>query len=58
MHPVGLQGHARATSHRPELVLNNFDTRLGHRVGRMFASLFHQDPTFKGRRVRWRGSRD
>lgn len=46
-----LQGHARATSHRPELVLNNFDTRLGHRVGRMFASLFHQDPTFRGRRV-------
>lgn len=36
------QNHARATSHRPELVLNNFDTRLGHRVGRMFASLFHQ----------------
>jgi ribosome production factor 1 len=32
-------------------VLNNFDTRLGHRVGRMFASLFHQDPTFRGRRV-------
>lgn len=46
-----IKGHARATSHRPELVLNNFDTRLGHRVGRMFASLFHQDPTFKGRRV-------
>lgn len=46
-----MQNHARATSHRPELVLNNFDTRLGHRVGRMFASLFHQDPTFRGRRV-------
>ena len=49
--PPRLQGHGRASSHRPELVLNNFDTRLGHRVGRMFASLFHQDPTFKGRRV-------
>ncbi|PRW33197.1 Ribosome production factor 1 [Chlorella sorokiniana] len=46
-----IKNHGRATSHRPELVLNNFDTRLGHRVGRMFASLFHQDPTFKGRRV-------
>ena len=32
-------------------MLNNFDTRLGHRVGRMFASLFNQDPAFKGRRV-------
>jgi ribosome production factor 1 len=49
--PIVPQNHARATSHRPELVLNNFDTRLGHRVGRMFASLFHQDPTFRGRRV-------
>lgn len=46
-----IKGHGRATSHKPELVLNNFDTRLGHRVGRMFASLFCQDPTFKGRRV-------
>lgn len=46
-----IKGHGRATTHKPELVLNNFDTRLGHRVGRMFASLFHQDPTFKGRRV-------
>eukprot|EP00887_Chlorella_sp_A99_P000546 scaffold17.g546.t1 len=40
-----IKGHGRASSHRPELVLNNFDTRLGHRVGRMLASLFHQDPT-------------
>ena len=46
-----IRGHGRATTHKPELVLNNFDTRLGHRVGRMFASLFNQDPTFKGRRV-------
>lgn len=46
-----IKGHGRASSHRPELVLNNFDTRLGHRVGRMLASLFHQDPTFRGRRV-------
>lgn len=45
------QGHGRATSHVPELILNNFTTRLGHRVGRMFASLFPQDPNFRGRRV-------
>lgn len=46
-----IKGHGRATSHRPEVVLNNFTTRLGHRVGRLFASLFHQDPAFRGRRV-------
>lgn len=46
-----IKGHGRATSHRPELILNRFDTRLGRRVGRMLASLFHQDPHFKGRRA-------
>jgi ribosome production factor 1 len=46
-----IRGHGRATSHKPELVLNNFGTMLGHRIGRMFASLFCQDPMFKGRRV-------
>jgi ribosome production factor 1 len=45
------QGHGRPSSHRPELMLNNFTTRLGHRLGRMFASVFCQDPTFRGRRV-------
>ena len=45
------QGHGRATEHKPELILNNFGTRLGRRVGRMFASLFCQDPNFKGRRA-------
>jgi hypothetical protein len=36
---------------KPELILNNFSTRLGHTVGRMFASLFPQSPDFVGRRV-------
>nr|CAG4650323.1 EOG090X09U6 [Sida crystallina] len=39
------------TSHRPEVLLNNFQTRLGQAVGRMLASLFHYDPQFKGRRA-------
>ncbi|XP_039258160.2 ribosome production factor 1-like [Styela clava] len=39
------------SSHKPEIILNNFGTRLGHRVGRMFAALFPHDPEFKGRRV-------
>ncbi|KAL6769097.1 hypothetical protein ACKKBG_A17470 [Auxenochlorella protothecoides x Auxenochlorella symbiontica] len=46
-----ISNHGRISSHRPEVVLNNFSTRLGHRVGRLFASLFHQDPAFRGRRV-------
>jgi ribosome production factor 1 len=36
---------------RPEVIVNNFSTRLGTCVGRMLASLFHFDPNFKGRRV-------
>ncbi|KIJ54673.1 hypothetical protein M422DRAFT_58125 [Sphaerobolus stellatus SS14] len=44
-------GHARATPHNPELVLNNFVTRLGHTVGRMFQTLFPPLPEFQGRQV-------
>ncbi|XP_024521200.1 ribosome production factor 1-like [Selaginella moellendorffii] len=46
-----IKNHGRPTSHLPELILNNFTTSLGHRIGRMFASLFYQDPNFRGRRV-------
>ncbi|PNX96102.1 ribosome production factor 1-like protein, partial [Trifolium pratense] len=46
-----IKNHGVPTSHQPELVLNNFTTRLGHRVGRMIQSLFPQNPEFKGRRV-------
>lgn len=46
-----LKDHGTATDHLPELVLNNFDTRTGHRVGRMFGSMFPQRPEFLGRTV-------
>jgi len=46
-----ISGHAKATSHYPELVLNNFVTRLGHIVGRMFQTLFPVIPEFQGRQV-------
>ncbi|KAK1440370.1 hypothetical protein QVD17_06195 [Tagetes erecta] len=46
-----LKNHGNPTGHKPELVLNNFTTRLGHRVGRLIQSLFPQDPEFRGRRV-------
>ncbi|KAJ1258319.1 hypothetical protein BS78_10G066600 [Paspalum vaginatum] len=48
---LNFRNHGNPTSHKPELVLNNFTTRLGHRVGRMMQSLFPQDPNFRGRRV-------
>lgn len=39
------------TEHKPEIILNNFTTRLGHSIGGMFASLFPHDPQFIGRQV-------
>lgn len=39
------------TSHRPEVILTNFTTRLGLQIGRMLGSIFHYDPQFKGRRA-------
>ncbi|KAF8449034.1 anticodon-binding protein [Boletus edulis BED1] len=46
-----IYGHARATPHNPELVLNNFSTSLGHAIGRMFQTLFPPLPEFQGRQV-------
>lgn len=46
-----ISGHGRATGHIPELILNNFATRLGTSVGRLFQSLFPQQPEFVGRQV-------
>ena len=45
------QNRGKIQLSRPEVVLNNFNTRLGHRAGRMLGALFHQTPAFKGRRV-------
>ncbi|KAI8826600.1 anticodon-binding protein [Fimicolochytrium jonesii] len=46
-----IRGHGRAGPQKPELILNNFNTRLGHTIGRFFASLFPHVPEFKGRQV-------
>lgn len=43
--------HKEISAHRPEVVLNNFTTRLGLTVGRMLGALFHYDPEFVGRRA-------
>lgn len=45
------RNHKEITTHRPEVILNNFTTRLGLTVSRMLASLFHYDPEFRGRRA-------
>ncbi len=47
----GIAGHGRSSGHAPELVLQGFATRLGHRVGRMLVSLFPPAPEFRGRQV-------
>ncbi|KAL7043782.1 hypothetical protein ACKWTF_001661 [Chironomus riparius] len=39
------------TSHRPEVILTNFTTRLGTTIGRMLGAIFHYEPQFKGRRA-------
>lgn len=41
----------RKTSHQPEILLNNFTTRLGRRVGRALGSLFYAKPAFLGRQA-------
>ncbi len=47
-----LQRRGNKTSHTPEILLNNFNTRLGHRVGRFLGSFFPHRPDFTGRQVR------
>lgn len=46
-----IPGHGKPTSHIPELILNNFGTRLGRRVGRFLGSLFPHEPQLEGRQV-------
>ncbi|ODM87108.1 putative ribosome production factor 1 [Orchesella cincta] len=45
---TGLEGNDCSP---PEVLWSNFRTRLGVGIGRMFASLFHYQPEFKGRRI-------
>lgn len=46
-----IRGHGNTTSHKPELIVNNFTTQLGMTIGRMFAALIPCQPDFVGRRV-------
>jgi len=40
--PDQIRNHARTSKHKPELILNNFTTRLGMRVSRGMQALFPQ----------------
>ena len=46
-----IKGAGQSTDHFPEIILNNFRTRLGHTISRMFECLFPRKPDFIGRRV-------
>jgi ribosome production factor 1 len=46
-----IPNHGASTSHIPELHLHGFVTRLGHRVGRLLASLFPHNAELQGRQV-------
>lgn len=46
-----IPGHGRATSHVPELILNNFTTPLGLLTAHLFRSLFPATPDLQGRQV-------
>lgn len=50
-YPEAIPDVGTPTSHIPELILNNFTTRLGSTVGRFFQSLFPHRPEFEGRQV-------
>lgn len=46
-----LPGHGNPTSHKPELILNNFRTPLGLLTAHLFRSLFPPQPDLEGRQV-------
>lgn len=46
-----IPNHGTPTGFYPELIMKNFDTRLGQRIGRMLAAIFPQKPEFRGRNV-------
>ncbi|KAE9549241.1 hypothetical protein FO519_007550 [Halicephalobus sp. NKZ332] len=58
-YPKDIKGVGETTSHYPEVILNNFNTRLGLLISRMLICMFPQDPNFVGRRVvTWHNQRD
>ncbi|GAB0491007.1 hypothetical protein MMPV_002250 [Pyropia vietnamensis] len=59
--PREIRGHGKALPGRPEVLLNNFSTTLGHRIGRMLGALFGGGVGVSGRArqvVTWHNQRD
>mmetsp|Transcript_1139 Transcript_1139/g.1749 ORF Transcript_1139/g.1749 Transcript_1139/m.1749 type:complete len:298 (+) Transcript_1139:194-1087(+) len=50
-HQHQISNHATTSFHTPEIILNRFQTRIGHRVGRFLGSTFPHEPEFRGRNV-------
>ncbi|KAL8622499.1 Ribosome production factor 1 [Nucella lapillus] len=46
-----IRGADSMSEQRPEVILSNFNTRLGHSVGRMLSCLFNAEANYHGRRV-------
>ena len=46
-----IHNHARATESFPELILNNFESQGGRKLGRMLSSLYPSKPDFLGRQA-------
>jgi ribosome production factor 1 len=46
-----VHNHGSSITSKPEIILNSFSTRLGHRVGRFLGSLYKHEPNFKAREV-------
>eukprot|EP00871_Galdieria_phlegrea_P004963 jgi/Galph1/5468/GphlegSOOS_G4108.1 len=46
-----IPGHGRSSEHKPEVILSNFKTALGVRIGRMLGALFSLRPDYHGRQV-------
>ena len=56
---VFVQRSIGSTAHRPEMILSNFQTRMGVQIGRMLGTLFDQRAEFRGRQVvTFRNQRD
>lgn len=51
MRRKAIRGHGNPTAYPPELILNNFTTRLGQRLARMWSAVFPVVPEFRARNV-------
>lgn len=49
--PKQIPGHAKTSEHYPELIMRQFETRIGQFCSRMLRSLFPAQPEYEGRRV-------